>query len=109
VLFFRPKADEDEEEFASQFEADLANMDSEDIDHEVLLGDGPENQQNNQKWSRPCMPFLDPDHDAVVFQQIDVDHYNGQPMAGMPGSRVSFVSLPLMTFIIYASINCICR
>lgn len=90
-LYYCRLDEDEEEEFASQFEADLANMNAEDADQEALLGDGPENQQENQKWSRPCMPFLDPDVDAVVFQQIDVDHYTGQPMPGMPGSQVDII------------------
>lgn len=72
----------------SQFEADLEMMGSEDMDVEVVLGDGPENQQTSQKWARPELPPLNPKRDAVVFQQIDVDHYTGHPMAGMPGAQV---------------------
>lgn len=82
------RGDDDDEEFQSQFEADLAMMDSEDMEVDVAVGEGPENQSTSQKWSRPDLPPINPKTDAVVFQQIDVDHYTGQPMAGMPGAQV---------------------
>lgn len=63
-------------------------MDTEDGEGDVVMGDGPENQQTSVKWARPELPQLNPKLDAVVFQQIDVDHYNGQPMANMPGAQV---------------------
>lgn len=86
--FFR--VDDDEEDYPSQFEADLAMMvDSEAMDVDVALGEGPEDQKTSQKWSRPDLPPINPKTDAVVFQQIDVDHYTGQPMSGMPGAQVS--------------------
>lgn len=53
------------------------------------IGDGPENQTTSQKWARPNLPSINPRTDEVVFQQIDVDHYTGHPMAGMPGAQVS--------------------
>lgn len=64
-------------------------MDSENVDYDVELGDGPENKQTFQRWSRPALPSLDPRKDPVVFQQIDIDHYTGTVMNGMPGSQVS--------------------
>jgi DNA polymerase delta subunit 1 len=44
-----------------------------------------------QKWARPNMQDLDPKKDAVVFQQIDIDHYTGSPMQGMPGAQVNLL------------------
>jgi DNA polymerase delta subunit 1 len=72
----------------SQFEADLAMMDIDELENDVALGDGPENQQTSQKWARPDLPPINPKTDAVVFQQLDVDHYVGHPMVGMPGAQV---------------------
>jgi DNA polymerase delta subunit 1 len=84
------RADDDEEgDFSSQFEADLAMMDGEDVDADVVLGEGPENQQTSVKWARPDLPPINPKTDAVIFQQIDVDHYTGSPMGGMPGAQVT--------------------
>lgn len=65
----------------SAFEAELANMELEEF--EVALGDGPENQQTCVKWSRPEPPKLDPQTDALIFQQIDIENYIGQPMSGI--------------------------
>jgi hypothetical protein len=66
--------------------------DSEEVENgDVVMGEGPENHHTSIKWARPDLPPLNPKTDAVVFQQIDVDHYNGKPMAGMPGCLVSLV------------------
>ncbi|XP_070554652.1 LOW QUALITY PROTEIN: DNA polymerase delta catalytic subunit-like [Ptychodera flava] len=40
------------------------------------------------KWMRPPPPTLDPKNDSITFQQIDVEHYQGQPLKGMPGSTI---------------------
>ena len=37
------------------------------------------------KWKRPLPPKLDSSVDPLVFQQIDIDHYTGDPIPGMPG------------------------
>lgn len=75
--------------FSSQFEAELALMDLEEPDDQnVLLGDGPETQFSNSRWCRPAPPPLDPQTDTLIFQQIEIDHYIGTPLAGMPGCQV---------------------
>lgn len=66
-------------------------MDSEEMEVDVVLGEGPENQQTSQKWARPDLPKINPKVDAVIFQQLDIDHYIGQPLAGMPGAQVSII------------------
>lgn len=86
---FRADDDDDEE---SPFATELANMDTEEMDVEAAVGDGPENQQTSQKWARPELKPLNPKTDRVIFQQLDVDHYNGVPMAGMPGAQVKFTT-----------------
>lgn len=50
---------------------------------EAVIGDGPENQQTSIKWSRPEPPKLDPQSDALIFQQIDIENYIGQPLSGI--------------------------
>lgn len=50
---------------------------------EAVIGDGPENQQTSIKWSRPEPPKLDPQTDALIFQQIDIENYIGQPLSGI--------------------------
>jgi DNA polymerase delta subunit 1 len=38
-----------------------------------------------QLLARPPLPELHPARDAVIFQQIDIDHYIGEHMEGIPG------------------------
>lgn len=88
LLAFRA-ADDEDEDYQTQFEAELAMMDNEEFDTDVVMGDGPEHLRTSHvKWARPELPPIDPKKDAVVFQQVDIDHYVGQPMAGMPGAQV---------------------
>lgn len=88
LKYFRAE-DDDEEFYKSNFSNELALMDAELMETDApAVGDGPENQQTSRKWARPNLPSINPKTDAVVFQQIDVDHYIGQPMAGMPGAQV---------------------
>jgi hypothetical protein len=90
ILFNHFRIDDDEDEYQSPFASDLAMMDSEDMNSgEYELGVGPENMMKNQKWTRADLPEIIPSRDAVIFQQIDIDHYNGKPMPGMPGCQVS--------------------
>lgn len=57
-----------------QFESEQLENDS------PALGQGPDVQQTSIKWSRPPPPVLDPKKDALIFQQIEVDHYNGNSL-----------------------------
>lgn len=72
----------------------MAQMDDEFIEMDVAVGDGPENQQTSQKWARPDLPVFNPKTDPVIFQQLDVDHYTGQPLSGMPGAQVGLSFTP---------------
>lgn len=38
---------------------------------------GPEQENTSAKWSRPPPPPLNPQIDALAFQQIEIDHYIG--------------------------------
>ncbi|XP_053671601.1 DNA polymerase delta catalytic subunit [Anopheles nili] len=78
------RGEDDEEEFESYFEAELANFDDDAADT-ARIGLGPESENTCAKWSRPDVEPLDSIKDKLVFQQIDIDHYIGQPLAGMPG------------------------
>lgn len=40
-----------------------------------------------QSWARPPPPPIDPAKDGISFQQIDIDHYIGRPIPGMPGLK----------------------
>ncbi|XP_074639008.1 DNA polymerase delta catalytic subunit-like [Acropora palmata] len=38
-------------------------------------------------WPRPPVPNLNPSTDKIVFQQLELDHYVGKHLDGMPGSK----------------------
>lgn len=38
-----------------------------------------------KKWARNPVPPLNPLSDSLAFQQLDMNHYLGKPMKGMPG------------------------
>lgn len=65
-------------------------MEMMDVDNEVVMGQGPENQETCVKWARPPPLELNPQKDALTFQQIDIDNYIGSPINGMPGPQVYF-------------------
>lgn len=100
MLFIIPRSkdDDDDDEFGSAFEADLANMELEES--EAAIGDGPENQQSGYvKWSRPEPPKLDPQTDALIFQQIDIENYIGQPLSGIEMNIIcALVTLATINF-----------
>lgn len=73
----------------SNFETELANMDEDAPDVETLLGNGPETENTSAKWARPELPQFNTKLSNLEFQQIDVDHYIGTPLFGMPGAQVS--------------------
>ncbi|XP_038215497.1 DNA polymerase delta catalytic subunit [Zerene cesonia] len=86
---------DDEDDIPASFEDTLAGMET-DFDTSYILGEGPENQNTNIKWSRPTPPDMKPNTQSLVFQQFDVDHYNGQPIPGMPGSQLAPVPIMRM-------------
>ncbi|XP_052797645.1 DNA polymerase delta catalytic subunit-like [Mya arenaria] len=71
---------EDEDE--ADFEAELAMMDDFEMEARVP---GPDEKLTSTKWARPPVTGLDSSNDTITFQQIDLDHYIGQHMPGMPG------------------------
>ncbi|XP_014678867.1 PREDICTED: DNA polymerase delta catalytic subunit-like [Priapulus caudatus] len=91
----RNAEDEDEEAAASVWEAELALLeememenDIDDRDSPISIGEGPGTTSSCARWSRPPLPLLDPTRHSLTFQQIDLDHYIGDHMEGMPGSTV---------------------
>ncbi|XP_055629007.1 DNA polymerase delta catalytic subunit [Toxorhynchites rutilus septentrionalis] len=89
--------EDNEEEYESYFEAELANMDAEDGGGgEAQLGQGPEAENTCAKWSRPQPKAYRPDEEPLVFQQIEIDNYIGQPLAGMPGAQIGPVPVMRM-------------
>lgn len=86
----------EDEEMPCSFEDELANMDTDAADVEVILGEGPETQSTNTRWSRPTPRDFDPFKENFTFQQIEIDHYNGEPIHGMPGSQLAPVPIMRM-------------
>lgn len=87
---------DDNNDIPGSFEEQLACMDTGEFESQQVFGEGPENQTTNTKWSRPAAPNMDPKKDILVFQQLDIDHYNGQPIHGMPGSQLGPVPIMRM-------------
>ncbi|KAK0090917.1 hypothetical protein PV325_000083 [Microctonus aethiopoides] len=102
--------DGNEEDNPYSFEAELAtmNMDEDFGDISQIIDEEPstsysvpnkkpqrnlKGESTSAKWSRPPPPILDPSKDALAFQQIEIDHYNGNPLPGMPGSRLAPVPI----------------
>ncbi|XP_013771468.1 DNA polymerase delta catalytic subunit [Pundamilia nyererei] len=82
------------EDSPSQFEEELsmfeeADMDAEEMEgqagHDVIPVGDLFSADLNPRWRRPPAPSLDPSSDTLVFQQIDLDYYLGETVAGMPG------------------------
>ncbi|KAK6639162.1 DNA polymerase delta catalytic subunit [Polyplax serrata] len=95
--FKKSKSQEDEGCTGGSFEMELAAMEQDfDLfqDDAPELGVGPEAEHTSAKWCRPPPPKLDPEKDSIIFQQIELDHYNGLPAPGMPGYQMS--SVPIM-------------
>lgn len=42
------------------------------------FGVGPDTKEISTKWCRPPPPKFDPEKDSLIFQQIEIDHYNGK-------------------------------
>ena len=70
------RTNDSEESFG--FEEELAFFHSMEQDVSVT---------RSSQWSRPDPPQISAGRDKVIFQQIDIDHYIGEPLEGMPGAR----------------------
>ncbi|XP_065673456.1 DNA polymerase delta catalytic subunit isoform X2 [Hydra vulgaris] len=78
----------------SSFEEDLAFIESLEIESQST-NSGSQNDElyiptrqltsNSTKWRRPYLPVINPDTDTIIFQQLEVDHYTGSALLGMPG------------------------
>ncbi|CAN9505712.1 unnamed protein product [Ophioblennius macclurei] len=90
----RGKMANDWEDSPSQFEEDLLMFEESEMDAEEMEGQGGHDvipvgdlfsTDVNPRWRRPQAPNLNPSSDSLVFQQIDLDHYMGESVSGMPG------------------------
>ena len=77
----RSKNEQDVSE--STFAAQLAKMPDlceEDMDTDTIAG------SQESRWRRKPVSLIKPTEDVLIFQQMDLDHYLGQHIAGMPGA-----------------------
>ncbi|KAL4224603.1 DNA polymerase delta catalytic subunit [Mactra antiquata] len=77
-----------DEEDGCDFEAELAMMDDIKMEESAHNAPGPDEESTSMKWSRPALTAIDPKKEKIVFQQLDLDHYIGSHMPGMPGATV---------------------
>ncbi|KAJ4932472.1 hypothetical protein JOQ06_010893 [Pogonophryne albipinna] len=104
------------EDSPSQFEEELsmfeeAEMESEEMEgkagHDVIPVGDLFSADLNPRWRRPIAASLDPSSEALVFQQIDLDYYSGETVAGMPGQSQGKVPIIRM-FGVTDSGNSVC-
>lgn len=50
----------------------------------------------NDKLFRPPVGNLNPGRDAFIFQELELDHYIGNPYPGMPGAQTGVVPIMRM-------------
>ena len=64
-------------------------------------------QTPRDKWRRPPPPNINPVVDPLIFQQIDIDHYIGEVVEGMPGAQKGPVPI-LRMFGVTSDGNSVC-
>ena len=88
---FKADDDMDEEGFDSQLAAMMDDGDEMQLD--TAMVEEPEELVEDMevsrisRWKRPAPPQINPSVDKLTFQQIDIDHYIGKPLPGMPGAK----------------------
>ncbi|CAG2121831.1 unnamed protein product, partial [Medioppia subpectinata] len=85
----RPNDDNNDDDFDDTMDEDMDFMSQEMPDEDMDALDenfsAPESLETHTRWCRPKRGDVDPDADAIVFQQIDIDSYIGPIRPGMPG------------------------
>ncbi|RXG74084.1 DNA polymerase delta catalytic subunit [Armadillidium vulgare] len=93
--------DFDDEDFPEDMEEDSPNF----IDEDMLVDAVPaeispdiqvDNTQGSHLWSRPPVPSLNPENEALIFQQIEIDHYVGaanEKLTEVSGNRVPIMRM----------------
>lgn len=69
------------------FEEDLALLQAAEDVEAMDISSQDLTSPQQQRWKRCPAPFLNPDVDSVIFQQIDIDSYTSEPVRGMSGPR----------------------
>ncbi|XP_065216976.1 DNA polymerase delta catalytic subunit [Planococcus citri] len=57
------------------------------MDDELMNVDIPNAEDLKPEWKRPPLRNFDPDKDAITFQQLTIDHIQGDSYPGMPGPQ----------------------
>ncbi|XP_059477821.1 DNA polymerase delta catalytic subunit [Neocloeon triangulifer] len=99
----RPRPDDDDEDVVEDMDMDLELEQDIDAEREaeiagaennaVVAEEAPEDEHSESRWLRPTPPPIRPKEDPLIFQQLDLDHYIGEPMAGMPGAQTGPVPI----------------
>ncbi|XP_068231528.1 DNA polymerase delta catalytic subunit [Palaemon carinicauda] len=96
----KPRGDDDDMDFDDtfvDFAAEIDEMESqgyEDIQQSNVIVDDEE--VVDPTWARPPLPSMDAAKESLYFQQIEIDHYIGDPVAGMPGQQIGRVPIMRM-------------
>lgn len=95
---------EEEEDVFGDMEDEMLMMDTEEEliqpdSEEMDIVDAPEiKSESSTKWVRPQVPSINPLSDALIFQQLDVDHYTGNPLPGTPAYSLGSTSAIMTLF-----------
>lgn len=97
----RPKTYTEEkadDSFAMTFEDQLAMMDviKEEEGSLEEMDTGLSTSSQETQWRRPPVKIIQEEKDAIIFQQIDLDHYLGEALQGMPGAQEGTVPIVRM-------------
>ncbi|XP_023214577.1 DNA polymerase delta catalytic subunit-like [Centruroides sculpturatus] len=95
----RNKRARSQDDDAINFEDELALMyeleEEFKLESQESTEEGPENISTSAKWSRPKC-FISSNDKPLIFQQIDIDYFVGQPMPGMSGNQIGPVPVMRM-------------
>ncbi|XP_064100186.1 DNA polymerase delta catalytic subunit-like [Macrobrachium nipponense] len=96
----KPRGDDDEMDFDDTFidcTAEINEMESQgydDIQQSNIIVD--DDRDIDPSWERPPLPTMNTKEDSLIFQQIEIDHYIGNPVTGMPGQQIGRVPVMRM-------------
>ncbi|XP_004365086.2 DNA polymerase delta1 catalytic subunit [Capsaspora owczarzaki ATCC 30864] len=104
----------DEEEFAENRVENIENvyvdptqLNSAALSEAVTIGGG--GGGGSGAWLRRPVPSLSPATDALIFQQLEIDTYMGEHLAGMPGADASRVPILRMYGVTEAGNSVMCH
>ncbi|XP_066943072.1 DNA polymerase delta catalytic subunit [Macrobrachium rosenbergii] len=96
----KSRGDDDDMAFDDTFidcAAEIDEMESQgydDIQQSSVIVD--DDRDIDPSWERPPLPTMNTKEESLIFQQIEIDHYIGSPVAGMPGQQIGRVPVMRM-------------